>query len=482
MISLLSLFEDSYEGEFLFMGQDIKIRSDLHTKRAQSIEILTKKTTIAPHLTVMENMKLHSFTGDKHNTKACEKALKVFGLDGFKKTKAENLSIPQQQFLVLARTWMRQPELLIVDEPEDLLTEEESYNLLSALQQLHQRGVAIVLFSSSRQIISSACRFAELCRGQLHGTRSQKPRSFFGNKISYQTEKEKIQSMMSYMRALEPINSVEDYIDIIGKGISNCVQIWTCLKKEWLDNQHLVIILEKYFPKLSPHHQMVIFTKVCQKKSLASEILLEKYFKNIHELPFAAEDWLYFIRELPTMDQQLASQYVSVEKLFSHKSEKVRADAVKLLNFPLMVMSMNLKTAIMDLLKDNNYRVVSNTLDYLQSFPFMTVDQLRQFNFNKHHHHRVRASWCIVLKNESFHEEVFKITEELLASKERTPILAAVWVLAHDKNFKLSQFFEMESELNPHIFVYTDDIIRIAQSVKAFQSTPVFQTLEKQSA
>ena len=99
-------------------------------------------------------------------------ALEVAGMLSFRSRRLSELSVGQQQRVLLARALVRQPELLVLDEPAagvDVSGEEQLYAVLRELNR--ERGIAIVIVSHDigamlREATTLACMDRSLV---LHG-------------------------------------------------------------------------------------------------------------------------------------------------------------------------------------------------------------------------------------------------------------------------------------------------------------------------
>lgn len=92
---------------------------------------------------------LFKFFNKSHKRIALE-ALKEVGLEGFSKRQISELSGGQQQKVLIAKTLVQNPDILILDEPTtgiDKESEKEFYKLLEHLNKQHQKTILIVTHS-----------------------------------------------------------------------------------------------------------------------------------------------------------------------------------------------------------------------------------------------------------------------------------------------------------------------------------------------
>lgn len=107
--------------------------------------------------------------------KAVDEALAAFNLTGLRRRKIGELSGGQQQRVFLARAMVKQPEILLLDEPAtgiDTASKAELYAMLKRINR--EQGVTIVMISHDLELAAEAAKSA-LCidhgicfRGEVH--------------------------------------------------------------------------------------------------------------------------------------------------------------------------------------------------------------------------------------------------------------------------------------------------------------------------
>jgi ABC-type polar amino acid transport system ATPase subunit len=127
-------------------------------ERAGQVGFVFQNYNLFSNLTVLQNcmqplMVVHTLSQENARTKALEK-LDLLAMKGFCDAWPSQLSGGQQQRVAIARALCLDPRVLALDEPTSALDPENTKILVSILQVLCKRGIAVVV---SSQDMSFAC-------------------------------------------------------------------------------------------------------------------------------------------------------------------------------------------------------------------------------------------------------------------------------------------------------------------------------------
>ena len=85
--------------------------------------------------------------------RACEEALHSVGLIAMSRKLTGTLSGGERQRVAAARALVRQPEVLIADEPTGALDRDHTWSLMDLFQKLHLKGTTVILATHDREIV-----------------------------------------------------------------------------------------------------------------------------------------------------------------------------------------------------------------------------------------------------------------------------------------------------------------------------------------
>jgi branched-chain amino acid transport system ATP-binding protein len=114
----------------------------------KGMTLIPEGRDIFPRMTVDENVRLGAYTvkDKKKVVESKERVYEIFPvLKKKEKTLAQNLSGGEQQMLVIGRSLMADPQLLILDEPSLGLAPIIVEKVLDTLQMINEDGVSILL-------------------------------------------------------------------------------------------------------------------------------------------------------------------------------------------------------------------------------------------------------------------------------------------------------------------------------------------------
>lgn len=139
-------------GEIYFAGKNIS-KAPPYERVKEGMALVPERGGLFPELTVLENLEVSAQTRSKEDLG--EELSFVFDLfPALKhrlKQKAGSLSGGEQRMLLIARTLLLKPKLLMLDEPSSGLAPVIVHSLFETIKQINLSGVTILLAEQSLQ-------------------------------------------------------------------------------------------------------------------------------------------------------------------------------------------------------------------------------------------------------------------------------------------------------------------------------------------
>ena len=170
----------SYEGEIEVNGENVRFM-EITDSEQSGIEMIYQEISLNLDLTVAENIFLGRLLKKKSGLvdwqkvrKESDEALKRLGLDIDSGQIVRGLSTSQQQLVSIVKALVRNPRILVLDEPTSALTEQETENLMQIIFDLKKRGISCIYISHKLdEVFRVADRITILRDGQYIATYSR---------------------------------------------------------------------------------------------------------------------------------------------------------------------------------------------------------------------------------------------------------------------------------------------------------------------
>lgn len=168
LLRILSAMDTQYTGEAFYCGKELKSFTESEKAKFYAAEIgfIPQGFHLIEELTVRENILIPAYLGQKDNGTRLKTLLKKLQIEKLADQKVRYLSGGQKQRVAIARELMKDPKILIADEPTaalDAKTAREIGALLSSIAK--DRTVIVVTHDTS--LIQGKCSVFELDKGKL---------------------------------------------------------------------------------------------------------------------------------------------------------------------------------------------------------------------------------------------------------------------------------------------------------------------------
>ena len=145
LLNLIGGLDTPDSGSIEFNGLQLEKLSpkELSSYRARSIGFVFQESNLFDDLSVEDNL---TIPVDRKISKAeIESILKRFDLFGLEKQKVNTLSGGEKQRVAIMRAVLKNPEMILCDEPTGSLDEENSKNIFTILKNLSKEKLVIVV-------------------------------------------------------------------------------------------------------------------------------------------------------------------------------------------------------------------------------------------------------------------------------------------------------------------------------------------------
>nr|WP_086941085.1 cytochrome c biogenesis heme-transporting ATPase CcmA [Thaumasiovibrio occultus] len=141
------------EGQVTWHGEPInEVRDEYH----HALLYIGHQAGVKPELTVLENLSYYQEVSQSGRCDLAE-AIRSVGLFGYEDVMASQLSAGQQRRVALARLWMSEHPLWVLDEPFTAI-DKRGVEILQQLFMRHAEQGGSVILTSHQALSSVSCR------------------------------------------------------------------------------------------------------------------------------------------------------------------------------------------------------------------------------------------------------------------------------------------------------------------------------------
>ena len=170
-LNLLSGLLKPTEGKIFAKGKDMSDFSDreISKYRNEIIGFVPQSLGTLPNLNVLENVSLPYYLF-KRDESAYEKAamlLDMMGILHLKDDFPRNLSGGELKRVLIARSMINSPELLILDEPTSDLDKNTTMEIMDLLKKINSKGTALIIVTHELDILKYGNTLCQMEDGSL---------------------------------------------------------------------------------------------------------------------------------------------------------------------------------------------------------------------------------------------------------------------------------------------------------------------------
>ena len=174
LMNMLGCLDRPTAGRYLLDGTDVArlSRNDLATLRNGKLGFVFQSFNLLARTSALENVELPLYYGKGRVDAPTmrEKAMAALELVGLGRRfdhHPSQLSGGQQQRVAIARALIREPEMLLADEPTGNLDTRTSVEIMGLFQRLNDKGITIVMVTHELDIASYTKRNLVMRDGRL---------------------------------------------------------------------------------------------------------------------------------------------------------------------------------------------------------------------------------------------------------------------------------------------------------------------------
>jgi putative ABC transport system ATP-binding protein len=172
MLNVMGTLDRPSAGRVIVDGFDVAELSDrqLSGLRASRIGFVFQHFHLAPGVSALDNVAdglLYNGAGRRERRERAEAALRRVGLGHRLTHRPHELSGGEKQRTAIARAVVREPALLLADEPTGALDSRSGEELMQLLLDLHQTGTTIVVITHEHGIASRLPRQVSMLDGRV---------------------------------------------------------------------------------------------------------------------------------------------------------------------------------------------------------------------------------------------------------------------------------------------------------------------------
>lgn len=170
LMNIIGFLDDFNEGEYLLHNETIK-KKNYSKIRAQMIGFVFQAYHLIESITVRDNIVLpflySDYEFDNNAKKYYEQLLEKFGLKELEYKKASLLSGGEKQRVAIVRALIKNPEIIIADEPTGNLDVDNTELVIDAFRQLKDEGKVVIIVTHDVNIAKENDRKLYLRDGKI---------------------------------------------------------------------------------------------------------------------------------------------------------------------------------------------------------------------------------------------------------------------------------------------------------------------------
>ncbi|MCY7756075.1 ABC transporter ATP-binding protein [Bacillus inaquosorum] len=165
LLNIIGTLEKADSGSIKILDRDINRKQNKRYLLRHHLGFIFQNYALIDNASVNENLEIalkHKKMDRQQKRNAMSSVLKEVGLDKYGKEKVHTLSGGEQQRVAIARLLLKNPTLILADEPTGSLDAENRDIIISLFQKLHKQEKTIIMVTHDKELIKIFSRTLQL--------------------------------------------------------------------------------------------------------------------------------------------------------------------------------------------------------------------------------------------------------------------------------------------------------------------------------
>ena len=170
IMNIVGCLDVPTSGRYVLEGDDVGQLGDdrLAEIRNQKIGFVFQTYNLLPRLSALANVEMPLLYGNGHDARRrALEALERVGLAHRADHRPTELSGGEQQRVGIARALVKEPSILLADEPTGNLDSKSRVEIIAILQRLNDEGITVVIVTHEPDIVSHTKRAISVLDGRV---------------------------------------------------------------------------------------------------------------------------------------------------------------------------------------------------------------------------------------------------------------------------------------------------------------------------
>ncbi len=187
LLNVIGGLDTFYSGELYIHGQNIK--SDKDYIRNRYIGYIFQNYNLNKNVNCFDNvadsLRLCGVTDNEEIDKSVTIALKNVGMEHFKNRLPDTLSGGQQQRIAIARAIVKNPSIILADEPTGNLDETNTLMIMNMLKEISKNHLVLLVTHEANLVDHFCDQVIEISDGKIIQTKDNAPKNRYSTKSKH---------------------------------------------------------------------------------------------------------------------------------------------------------------------------------------------------------------------------------------------------------------------------------------------------------